>query len=371
MKKVKVGVVGCGTISRAYFTGMKRFPLLEVVACADIATASAESKAKEFDIPKVYEVDNLMKDPEIEIVVNLTIPAAHAPINLKILKANKHAYTEKPFGLNLKEALQVITEAKKRKLLVGSAPDTVLGGGTQTAKLLINDGYIGTPISATAFMAGHGPESWHPNPAFYYQKGGGPLLDMGPYYISSLINLLGPVKKVFGNAIIGNKDRLITSAPFYGQKIKVEVPTHVTGLLEFENGAICTLIMSFDVWKHSLPCIEIHGTKGSLQVPDPNTFGGSVKVAQGIDGGFRNREFSEIMLRYPYVENMRGLGVADMAFAIRNRRPHRANGAIALHCTEIMEGLIAASKSGKAVQMKHKCGKVATMPLGKAFGELD
>lgn len=370
MRPVNVGVIGCGTISKAYFNGMKKFPILNVTACADINMKSAEAKAAEFGI-KACTVEKLLKDKDIELVLNLTIPAAHVPVNLKILNAGKHAYTEKPFGLDTKSAKKVLDLAKKKKRLTGCAPDTVLGAGTQTSRRLIDEGLIGKPIAATAFMVCHGPESWHPNPEFYYKKGGGPLFDMGPYYLSSLITLLGPVKKICGFTRKSFPQRLITSSPFYGRKAGVEVNTHVAGTLEFVNGAICTIIMSFDIWKGSLPRIEIHGTAGSLSVPDPNTFGGPVRLFQGKDGGVRFMDFADMALRYPYAENLRGMGVADMGYAIRNRRAVRPSGELAYHVVEVMETFDLASRAGRTLTLKSTCGKPAVLPCGLPFGVLD
>jgi predicted dehydrogenase len=262
----RIGLVGCGAISNAYFKGLAPFSdLAQITACADLDLDRAAQKAAEHGVGKSYAVEDFLADPEIDAVLNLTIPAAHAELNLRALKAGKHAYCEKPFSLTYKEGLKVLNESKKRGLLVGCAPDTVLGGGIQTCRKLIDDGAIGRPIAFTANMLCHGHENWHPNPEFYYQTGGGPLFDMGPYYLTSLVMMLGPVKSVTALAKTTFAERLITSEPLRGKKIEVKTPTHLCGGLEFEQGAIGTVTMSFDVWTTHLPLLEIYGSEGSLQ----------------------------------------------------------------------------------------------------------
>src|ERR1700722_16515035 len=328
----RVGMIGCGAISDAYFKGLAPFArFAHTTACADLDLERARRKAAEHGVGKACSVKELLDDPEIDAVLNLTIPGAHAAVNLQALKAGKHAYCEKPFSLTYKEGLQVLKEAQKRKLRVGCAPDTVLGGGIQTCRGLIDAGVIGRPVAASANMLCHGHESWHPNPKFYYQAGGGPLFDMGPYYLTSLVTLLGPVKSVSALAKTTFKERLITSQPLQGKKIKVEIPTHLCGGLEFGQGAVATVTMSFDAWSHHLPMLEIYGTEGSLQCPDPNTFGGEVLVWTT-----KKREWEKVPLTHSD-QIGRGVGIADMADAVRKRRPHRMNGELALHIVEVME----------------------------------
>jgi predicted dehydrogenase len=363
MKKVKIGVIGCGFISGIYLKNLTQmFQITEVVACADIIMENAEARAKEFNIPKACTVAELLADPEVEIVLNLTIPAAHAEVNLAALKAGKHVYNEKPFAVNREDGKKVLALAKEKGVLVGCAPDTFLGGGLQTCRKLIDDGWIGAPVAATAFMACHGHESWHPAPEFYYRAGGGPMFDMGPYYLTALVSLLGPAKRVTGSARISFPQRTITSQPKYGKKIDVEVPTHVAGILDFQNGAIASIITSFDVWNANLPRIEIYGSEGSLMVPDPNTFGGPVSFRMhGQD------EWKEIPLVYGYGENSRGLGVADMANAMVNGGKHRANGEVAYHVLDIMQGFHDASNEGKHYELKSPCERPAAFALGTAY----
>lgn len=278
MNKVKVGIIGCGNISSAYFRHCKEFTeIIEIKACADLDIARAQAKAEEFSIPHAYTVNELLNDPEIEIVINLTIPAAHTEVNLLALEHGKHVYVEKPLAVSREDGQRVLDLAKSKGLMVGCAPDTVLGSGVQTCRKLIDEGAIGKPIAATAFMMCGGHESWHPDPEFYYKVGGGPLFDMGPYYLSALVQLLGPMETISAKAKTSLAERTITSQPKHGTKITVDTPTHIAGNVSFASGALATVIMSFDTFGgHHLPNIEIYGTEGSIQVPDPNGFGGTV-----------------------------------------------------------------------------------------------
>ncbi|GGH76224.1 putative dehydrogenase [Pullulanibacillus pueri] len=359
MGSVKVGIIGCGNISAIYFKAGQTFDAFDIVACADLDVSRAQARAEEFGVAKACSVDELLADPEIEIVVNLTIPGAHAEVATAALNAGKHVYGEKPLAVTREEGKNILNLAKEKGLLVGNAPDTFLGGGIQTCRKLIDDGWIGEPVSATAFMMGHGHESWHPDPGFYYQVGGGPMFDMGPYYITALINLIGPVKRVTGSTRITFPERTITSQPKYGEKIQVNTPTHIAGVLDFENGAIGTLITSFDVWHHQMPFIEIYGTEGTLRVPDPNTFGGPIHIRR-----YDASEWSEMPLTHGFTENSRGLGLADMAYALRNHRKHRANGELSYHVLEVMHGFHDASDQGKHYILESHCDKPEPLPLG-------
>ncbi|MFC5652756.1 Gfo/Idh/MocA family protein [Paenibacillus solisilvae] len=357
MSKVKVGIVGCGNISHVYFTNLKKYPEVDLVAAADIDLARAQQRAEEFGLEKAYTVDQLMADPEIEIVVNLTIPKAHASVCLQALEAGKHVYVEKPIVVTREEGKQVLALAAEKGLRVASAPETFLGGGIQTCRKLIDEGAIGTPISASGFMLCGGHESWHPDPEFYYQIGGGPMFDMGPYYLTAFVTLLGPIRRVTGSAVISYPERTITSEKKRGNKITVETPTHLASVLDFEGGAVGTLITSFDTKAGtSLPNIEIHGSAGTLLVPDPNGFGGSVKLRRA--GG----DWEEIELTHGYTDNNRGIGVADMARAIREGGQHRANGAMAYHVLEAMHGIHDASRDGKHYMMESTCERPEPMP---------
>ena len=363
--KVKVGIIGCGNISGAYFKGCAAFGILDVVACADLDMEVAKEKATENGV-RALTVEELLGDPEIQIVVNLTVPKAHAEVNLAAIRAGKSVHTEKPFAVRKEDGKQVLDAAGETGLLTGSAPDTFLGGGIQTCRKLIDDGWIGTPVAATAFMLSHGPEGWHPNPDFFYQVGGGPMFDMGPYYLTALVSLLGPVKRVTGSTrisfperVIGNRERR------FGENIPVETPTHLAGVLDFAAGAVGTMVTSFDVWAHSLPRIEIYGSEGSLSVPDPNTFRGPVRVRRaGAD------DWSEIPLTHSD-EVSRGIGVADMAYALRSKRAHRASGALAYHVLELMCAFDEASQAGRHVEVESTCNRPPPLPVGLAPGTLD
>jgi len=359
--KVKVGVIGCGAISAAYFTGCQAFDILEIVACADINLQVAHAAAERFGIPRVYSVDEMLHAPDIQLVINLTIPQAHAAVNQAVIAAGKHVYCEKPFAVTREEGLQTLAAAEERGVLVGCAPDTVLGGGVQTCRALIDNGVIGTPVAAVAFMMNHGPEGWHPNPGFYYQVGGGPMFDMGPYYLTTLVTLLGPIKRVTGANRMSFPERVATSKARFGERIKVEVPTHVGGLLEFEQGPIATIITSFDVWHTDLPRIEIYGSEGSLSVPDPNTFGGVVQVRRADDGAW-----TEVPLSHRD-DVGRGIGVADMAYALVSGRPHRANGALAYHVLDAMHAFHDAAASGQHINLQSTCSQPAALPLGSVL----
>ena len=360
MRKVKIGVIGCGFISGIYLKNLTQmFQITEVTACADMIPEHAAERAKEFNIPKVCTVDELLADPEIEIVLNLTIPAAHAEINLAALKAGKNVYVEKPLAVKREDGKKIIDLAKEKGLLVGCAPDTFLGGGLQTCRKLVDDGWIGAPVAATAFMTCHGHESWHPSPEFYYQVGGGPMFDMGPYYLTALVSLLGPAKRVTGSTRVSFPQRRITSEPKFGQLIDVEVPTHVAGILDFENGAVATIITSFDIWSANLPRIEIYGSEGSLMVPDPNTFGGPASYRM-----HGCKEWKEIPLLFGYGENSRGVGVADMARALVSGGKFSANGDVAFHVLDIMHGFHDASNEGRHYELKSVCDRPAAFIMG-------
>jgi len=362
----KVGLVGCGNISGIYFEAGKTFEILEIVACADLFRERAEEKAREHGIPKAYNVEELLADPEVEVVLNLTIPNAHGTVGLAALEAGKSVYNEKPLAISREEARRMLETADSKGLRVGCAPDTFMGGGLQTCRKLIDDGWIGRPVAATAFMMSHGPETWHPDPDFFFQPGAGPMFDMGPYYLTALATLLGPVRRVTGSAQSAFPERTILSQPKYGQTIKVNTPTHVAGVMDFESGVVGTLVTSFDVWSSELPRIEIYGTEGSMSLPDPNTFGGPVRVRRAGAS-----EWSTVPLTHSYPNNSRGLGLADMAYGIRSGRPHRANGELAYHVLDLMHAFHDASREGRHVELASRCERPAALPLGLIEGKLD
>ena len=327
---------------------------------------AAKARAREFEVPKVHDVEALLADPDIDIVLNLTTPNAHGSIALAALEAGKSVYNEKPLALSREEGQAMLKLADQKNLRVGCAPDTFLGGGIQTCRKLIDEGAIGQPVAATAFMMSRGHEHWHPNPSFYYKPGGGPMFDMGPYYLTALVNLLGPVTRVTGSTSMTRSERLITSEPQHGTLIQVEVPTHVAGLLDFESGAIGTIITSFDIQGANLPRIEIYGTEGSLSVPDPNTFGGPVQLLST-----KNREWETKSLSHGYTENSRGIGLADMAYALVSGRAHRANGALAYHVLDIMHAFQDATEQSQHISIQSTVERPSPLPLNLSDGQLD
>lgn len=343
MSKVQVGIIGCGNISEVYMNNIQNmFSNIALAACADLDIKRAQTKVEQLDDQgnlkyhnvSAMTVSDLLADNKVQIVVNLTPPQAHFSIAMEAIQAGKHVYNEKPLTLSLEQGRQLITAAQEKGVLLGCAPDTFMGAGLQTCRKLIDDGWIGTPTSGTAFFCTSGPESWHPDPGFFYLPGGGPLFDVGPYSLTTLVNLLGPVQTVAGMTGKATKERICTCQARFGEALPVEVPTHVAGILRFASGAIVTLISSFDIIGHHLPNIEIHGTLGSLRGPDPNGFDGPVEYKRrGSD------EWKEVPLTHPYTGQCRGLGVADMAKAICHHTTHKANANLAYHVLEIMHAL--------------------------------
>ena len=363
---VKIGLIGCGDISSAYLGHAPVFPILKVVACADLDRDRARARAEEFNIPRALSVEKLLDDPDIEIVLNLTIPRAHLPVARQTIQSGKHAYSEKPLGLDRVEARALLEDAAASGLRVGCAPDTFLGAGLQTARKVIDDGMIGVPVAATAFMMSHGPEDWHPSPEFFYQPGAGPMFDMGPYYLTTLLNLLGPIKRLSGAAGITIPERTIGSQPLFGKKITVATPDHIAGTLEFAQGAIATLITSFSIhqgqYESAFP-ITIYGTEGTLKVPDPNHFDGRVPL-------FRNGEWQDAPHAFP-TGYERMVGVADMAHAIRSGRAHRASGEQAYAVLDAMQGFLDSSERGQAYAPASAYQRPVPMPTDLPFGTLD
>ena len=361
----KIGVIGCGNICGIYFKNALKFEILDTVACADLVPERAEARAAEFGVPKVCTVDEMLAEREIEIVLNLTIPNAHADVAMRAVQAGKSVYNEKPLTITRAEGRALLAAAAEKGVRVGGAPDTFMGAGIQTCRKLIDDGEIGLPVAAAAFMTCHGHESWHPDPEFYYKVGGGPMFDMGPYYLTAMVALMGPVRRVTGSTRITFPQRTITSEGKNGQKIDVEVPTHVAGVIDFACGAVATIVTSFDVWGANLPRIEIYGSEGTLSVPDPNSFGGPVRIKRGRD------DWEDVELTHPYAENSRGIGAADMAYSLRSGRPHRANGEMAFHVLDTMHAFHDASDEGRHVEVSSTCPQPAAMPADLQEGALD
>jgi predicted dehydrogenase len=378
MRPSQVGIIGTGAISGQYLSFLSKLPGLSVVACADLNQQSARQKAAEFSIPRVLGVDELLHDPGVDIVVNLTIPRAHASITVGALKSGKHVYSEKPLSVSREEDRRIQEAASQSGCMVACAPDTVLGSGIQNARELLDAGAIGRPVAFSALMMGRGHEHWHPSPAFYYDVGGGPMFDMGPYYLSALVNLLGPVKRLAGMAATSRPTRVITHrdssgapGPLFGTEIPVRTPDHVAGLLEFDEGCCGHLITSFATraaeYEGSHP-IVIYGTEGTMKVPDPNGFDGQVLVARFREGEPDRFEAVAASAKSGYG---RGIGVLDLAAAIGHRREPRCGLNLALHLQEVMHAFLESSASGRFIEFAGGLRKPKPMPRSLAWGEMD
>lgn len=370
-RSLGVGIVGCGNISETYLRLAPLFRGIEMRACADIDMSAARARAAQFGV-RASSVEALMNDEEIDIVVNLTIPAAHYDVSRMILESGKHVYSEKPFVLTTREGVELGKLASKRRLRVGSAPDTFLGGAHQLVRKIIDDGRIGRVTSGTCHVMSHGMEHWHPNPDFFFKPGGGPVLDLGPYYITNLVQLLGPVKRVAAISSIPAPQRTITSKPRYGQTIEVETPTTLHALLEFSGGATITFNASWDVWHHGHAPMELYGEDGTVYVPDPNFFGGDVSVTKGAKRTARNPSWNHPFLvpnhkgNNGMLANYRACGLADMALAILDNRPHRCSLELALHVIEVMTGILHSGESGRFVEMKSSCERPVALGISEA-----
>lgn len=370
-RRLGVGVIGCGNISAAYFRLAPLFRGIEMRACADIDMDAARARAGEFKI-RAETVDDLLAAPDIDIVVNLTNPAAHYAVSKKVLDAGKHVYSEKPFVLSVREGLDLKKRAEKKGLRVGSAPDTFLGGAHQLARNLIDSGKVGKITSGTCFVMGHGMEHWHPNPDFFFQPGAGPVLDIGPYYVTNLIQLIGPVRRVAAVATTPAKERTILSKPRKGEKIPVNTPTTIHAVLEFENGAVVTLNTSWDVWVHNHAPMELYGEAGTLFVPDPNFFGGKVSYTSADKTVTSLPKWEHPLAvaneKHPagMMANYRTAGLADMALAILQDRPHRCSMELALHAVDVMTSILKSGETGKFVAMQTTCGRPAALGVKEA-----
>jgi len=374
--KARVGVIGCGAISGAYLAMAANFPILQIAACADLDMSRAKAAADKYQIPRACTVDEILADDSIEIVLNLTIPKAHVPIGLRAIEAGKHMYSEKPLGIDREEGRRLIMAARGRQVRVGCAPDTFMGAGLQTARKLIDDGSIGRPVAFTAFMMCPGHESWHPNPEFYYEPGGGPMFDMGPYYLTALLNLLGPVRRISGMATIAIPQRTIThtdrttgaAGPKFGRRIHVQTPDHICGMIEFVNGCAGTIVTSFATrfatYDAAQP-ITIYGTEGTLRVPDPNRFDGPVHLR-------RNSDADWTQIPPAFVQGYgRAVGLADMAAAIRSGRAHRASGDQAFAVLDLMQGFLDSSEQGSMYLPSTTYTRPNPMRADLPFGILD
>lgn len=364
----KIGIVGIGDISGIYLKNItETFKELQIVAVCDLIKERALNAQEKYGIPKVYDtMEELFADESISLVLNLTRPYEHFAVSKGALLAGKNVYSEKPLGASLAEGLELVKIAEEKGLMLGGAPDTFLGAGIQTCRKLIDDGIVGDIVGANAAMICHGHETWHHDPEFYYKYGGGPMMDMGPYYITALINLIGGVKSVTGVTKISFPQRMITSQPHYGEIIDVDVPTYITGIMRFENGAVGNITTTFDVFRSNSHNIEIFGSKGTLFVPDPNCFDGEITFYNGVTG-----KTEEYPLMFDYAENSRALGLADMAKAIETGRKPRTSYKQTLHVLEVMEAFKKSSDEGVTVEIKSAFERQAPMKQDGIHGEMD
>jgi len=374
---LKVGLIGCGNISDVYLLNAPKFRDFAIVACADINPEAAKRQSERHAIP-ARSVNDLLASEDVEIVLNLTIPEAHAEVSLSALQAGKHVYSEKPLATRLADGRAILAAAEAKELRVGAAPDTVLGASLQEARALIDARAIGKPLTGLASVLSHGMEHWHPNPGFFFRAGAGPVFDMGPYYLTALVTLLGPVASVQALGQIGFAERKVTTpdSPVRGRAIRVETLTSVQALLDFASGAQLTFLASWDVWRHGVLPIELYGETGSMRLPDPNWFGGDLHIARG------NFDWSAIETQSltfgranwpaetPEYANYRGLGLADMARGIKDKRPHRANGEIALHVLAVMSGILEAATEGRRVTIEPRCERPGPLLEAEASGLL-
>ena len=355
---LRIGVVGMGSISGTYLRTLARLPQVRVTRLADLDAARAEAAVEHAPDALAVPVPELLDCDEVDLVLNLTTPAAHAEVGLAALAAGKHLYGEKPLALDTGQARALLAQAGGQR--IGAAPDTALGTGTQTARRAIAEGLIGTPVAANAAFVTAGHESWHPDPDFYYQPGGGPLFDMGPYYLTSLIHLLGPVRRVNGMSSRSRPERVIGSGPRAGTRVPVDVETHVAALLEHASGALTTLITSFEAMATRQPDIEVHGTEGSLVVPDPNVFGGDVLFRRELD-------WAGLGATAGYRDGGRGIGVADLAERMQAGLPHRAAADVALHVLDVMESVLTAAREQVSVTLTSSCLIPDLVPIGTLY----
>ena len=385
MEKIKAGIVGCGVISQVYCGNLVHSPVVELVGCADMFPEKAKARAEEFGI-KAYTVDELMKDPEIDVIINLTIPAAHKEINMAALNAGKHVYCEKPLGISYQEARETVDFARSKGLVVAGAPDTVLGSGVQTVKRLVDDGWIGKPLSATANFFSSGHEIWHPEPAFLYKKGAGPIWDTLVYYIAALVTCLGPVKKVSCFAAQSSKQRMIKCQPHYGDLIDVEVPTYCSGTMVFGDNVTVSYTATYDMWSSHLPNFEIYGSEGTVNLSNPIVFNGEVKLLRGetvmdrisglvgpavietLQSEKAYEWYSDIQLPYAAQgANLRGLGVENLAEHLLHGAQLVTSADFALHIIEVMEAMDTAAEKGEIIPIQSTLPPTKALSFGRGF----
>ncbi len=368
VKVFKVGLIGCGHIAETYFRAHKYFNNFRIIKCADINHLAAKKCASTYKI-KALSVKNLLKDKEIEIILNLTVPKAHFEVSKKALLNNKHVYTEKPMAINLKDGKELLKISKRKRLYIGNAPDTFLGGGNQKSKEILEKNFIGKINLGNIIFAYPGVQSYHPNPEpWFAKKEGGPVIDMGPYYLTALVNLLGPAKQVWGSFMWNKKKRIIGIGPRKGKSIKVLCPTTYLGTIFFNSGAMIRFTLSFDVIAHHRNHIELYCSKGSMLVPDPNMFGGSVYTCKKLGGTWKEHKTNKMFLgkinirqkslranEAPINANYRGVGLAEMAYCIQNKKKHRCNGELSFHVLDIIQSIMKAARKRKRISIKSTC----------------
>ena len=369
-KTFRVGLIGTGRISDIYLKNIKDIAGVDITACGSLNMDESRAKAAEYGVPRVMTPEEIIADPDIDAVLNLTIPAAHAGISMAALKADKHVYSEKPFVTDLEDGRRVLELATAKGLMVGNAPDTFFGGRWQTLRKLLDSGIIGAPHSVSAIVPTSGVERHHPNPYFYYAKGGGPLLDLGPYYLAAMVFCLGPITRVAGLGRRREASRMIENGPRHGEMMPVEVETHCLSLIEFESGVTGQMMVSFDVWESETPRLEIYGTEGTLCIPDPdpgdgaNIFQGPVWVRTRDTARWTMRPRPKAPADWQVADNShglnfdaRGVGLADLAMAVHEGREPRANGALGLHLCEVMEGMLQSPGLGRFVNIASTCAR--------------
>jgi len=368
VKTMNVAMIGVGNISGIYLENITNvFKEIRLIGVCDLVRERAVAAKEKYNVPKLYDtMADAFSDPEVDIILNLTRPYEHFAVSKAALNAGKHVYSEKPLAASLEEGIELRALAEKKGLHLGGAPDTSLGAGIQTCRRLIDDGFIGTPIGSAAFMIGRGPESWHPDPDFFYQFGGGPMMDMGPYYLTAMVNLMGGISEVMSASRHSFDKRMITSQPYFGTEIEVNVSTYVAGTVRYDSGAIGTLFTTFDVYHTEPGHIEIYGSEGTLRVPDPNFFCGPVLLLRPEEKTFR-----EIPLMYDYQDNSRGLGLADMAKAIASKREARCDYTQTFHVLEAMEGFETSSEERRWVKMTSRYARKAPMVKAVLNGIID
>jgi predicted dehydrogenase len=356
-KPLGVGIVGVGNISTQYLTNIPHLSNLKLIGVSDLNESRQDEVASAYSV-KSMSGDSIFTDPDIDVILNLTLPQSHAEINLKALMNGKHVYLEKPFAPTVDEGTPVLELAAKKGLRVGCAPDTFLGTGIQSSKFMIDSGAIGSPFAATASWSAPGHEIWHPAPQFYYQEGAGPLFDMGPYYLTALVFLLGPVVKVIGNSMRSNRSRKVHTGDLAETPLTIQVETHISALLTHESGAQSTIMVSFEVWGSCLPTIEVYGTSGTIIVPDPNAFSDIPKIYTTKD-----QEWRTVGEKAGFRSTGRGIGLSEMATAITENRAHRASGALGAHVLEVMESILVSAKGDQRVDIKSRVDDIPPVPL--------